>query len=402
MIPTRIEDIDADLLHSIIGVAEESVTLDFKRDLPGDERDARKLFIADVCAFANTKGGDLVYGIDQDDDGVAGALVGHAFNPDDLITRLTNVLADGLEPRLQGVRMKDVLLADGGRVLVVRVPRAFAGIHRSARDGHFWVRDSKSNRQLDVAGITNRMREVLGREDLVASFFAARYAAILGETYPLKLDDGPKLVVHILPARDFLSGEEVDLSPLEEAGSTPISPASNSTHVVQTHEGLVHLSNYRNGSVRAATLLFRSGVTEAISTLGFHQFPNNGDRFLAFDDIENDLSRFLQAMFPVASQHLTGGWPITVRAAIVGAHGVRVLPGSRALRIDLDVDDRPRVTVHSAALSLPDLFLTAPPENLLRALRPMFDRLWQSWGLPRSYSYEDREGDVLVYAGKPI
>lgn len=401
MIPARIEDIDANVLNDLVGVAEESATLDFKRDLPGDDREERKRFVADVCALANTRGGDLVYGIEEQDDGIAGSVHGHAFNPDDVIPRLTNVLADNLEPRLQGVRMKDVQLANGSRALVIRVPRAFSGVHRSLRDCHFHVRDSKSNRQLDVAGITNRMRELLGREDLVSSFFARRYAAVVGQTYPIKLDEGPKLVIHILPARDFLAGEEVDLAPLSRVGTVPVAPRGNSVSVVPTQDGLMHLSNYRQGSVRAATLLLRSGVAEAVSTLRVQQFQE-GESFVAFEDVEGAASSYLSAMLIPATRVLTGGWPVTVRVSIVGAQELRFLPGERMMRINLDVDEQPRVTVYASVLTLPDLYLERQPENLLAQLRPLFDRLWQSWGLRRSFSYEDRPDGLLTYGGRPI
>ena len=72
MIPVPIDDIDADALARLLGVAEESVSLDFKRDLPGANREATKEFIADVCALANTRGGDLVYGIDENAEGFPG------------------------------------------------------------------------------------------------------------------------------------------------------------------------------------------------------------------------------------------------------------------------------------------------------------------------------------------
>jgi predicted HTH transcriptional regulator len=68
MIPTVLNLITAENIQSLVDNAvEEGVTLDFKRDLPGDDRDSRKEFVADVCAMANTKGGDLVYGVDEED-----------------------------------------------------------------------------------------------------------------------------------------------------------------------------------------------------------------------------------------------------------------------------------------------------------------------------------------------
>jgi predicted HTH transcriptional regulator len=105
MIPVRIQDAAVADLEVLVGASEEGSTLDFKRDLLGDDRDSRKEFIADVSALANTKGGALVYGIDEDAHGRAGALAPHEFNADAVITALSNALADNLEPRLRGVAM---------------------------------------------------------------------------------------------------------------------------------------------------------------------------------------------------------------------------------------------------------------------------------------------------------
>jgi hypothetical protein len=397
MIRARLQDATLADLEALVGVAEEGVTLDFKRDLPGDDRDSRKEFIADVCALANTKGGDLIYGIDEDAAGRAGALVPHAFNPDAVITALSNVLADNLEPRLHGVAMRAFEVGARGNVLVIRVPRTFSGIHRSLRDGHFWIRESRSKRHLDISGITNRMREMFGREDLVADFFAKRYAAVLGETYPVSLDPGVKVMMHILPSRDFLSGEERDLSAFSQPGSMYVPPNTRSSECSATFEGMLHLSNFRNGASRAASQIFRSGVVEGVCSLGILP-PEH--QFFALESIEDACVAYLQSVLPLATQHLTGGWPVTVRISLLGIQGLRGLPRDRNLRIQLDVDERPPVRVHSPVLSLPDLLIEQTPVSYPAVLRGTFDRLWQAWGFPRSFSLEDRDGAV-VWRGQP-
>jgi hypothetical protein len=263
MIPKPLLEIsEADLAVLIANRQEESATLEFKRDLVGADRDSTKEFIADVCAMANTKGGDLIFGVQEDTEGCAASLAPIQFNPDEVITRLTNILNDGLEPKLHGVVMRAVPLAAGGLALVLRIPRSYSGIHRSARDAHFWVRETRSKRSLDVPGIVSRVGDLIGREDRVADFFARRYAAIGTGAYPLKLKEGPKLVVHIVPTRDILAGEEVDLSRVEEAGEFVVMPGNRSSVSTYTFEGVLqhHTPNEQDGTIRAATLVFRSGV----------------------------------------------------------------------------------------------------------------------------------------------
>ncbi|SEF13838.1 Putative DNA-binding domain-containing protein [Burkholderia sp. WP9] len=64
---------EADLQTLIDHGVRESRTLDYKRDWPAD-RDARTELAKDVCAFANTMGGDLVFGM-REEGGAAAAIV---------------------------------------------------------------------------------------------------------------------------------------------------------------------------------------------------------------------------------------------------------------------------------------------------------------------------------------
>lgn len=78
MIPNSIDRISVEDLQRLIDSrAEETPTLEFKRDLP--KEDSRKEFIADICALANSKGGDIIFGIEEMD-GFADKLVPHTFN----------------------------------------------------------------------------------------------------------------------------------------------------------------------------------------------------------------------------------------------------------------------------------------------------------------------------------
>jgi hypothetical protein len=65
----------ADIDRLVEGAVEESNQLDFKEAPVGPTRDDKKEFVADVCAFANTSGGDLVFGIREDGAGAAHEVV---------------------------------------------------------------------------------------------------------------------------------------------------------------------------------------------------------------------------------------------------------------------------------------------------------------------------------------
>ncbi len=66
MVEQPIDAIDeAALQYMIDNQVSEGRDLEFKRELPGGGDEASREFLADVTAFANAQGGDIVYGMDE-------------------------------------------------------------------------------------------------------------------------------------------------------------------------------------------------------------------------------------------------------------------------------------------------------------------------------------------------
>src|SRR6266508_3467125 len=91
-------DLREEDLLTLIGTASEGRVIDFKRDPIGTSDDAKREFLADVSSFANTVGGHVVIGMDEDE-GIASNLLGIDVPDVDAETlRLENILRDGLDP----------------------------------------------------------------------------------------------------------------------------------------------------------------------------------------------------------------------------------------------------------------------------------------------------------------
>ncbi|MEX3845617.1 helix-turn-helix domain-containing protein [Paraburkholderia sp. BR10882] len=123
MIPlAKLEDVNEAIIQRLIDDAfRESRTLDFKAQLDLT-RDGKQALAEDVCAFANTVGGDLVFGI-REDGGVATQIVPlHIADLDEQLLALTNFLRDAVEPRVTTSLLSHAVpLAQGGHVVVLRV-----------------------------------------------------------------------------------------------------------------------------------------------------------------------------------------------------------------------------------------------------------------------------------------
>src|SRR5260370_25111648 len=130
MISKRLEEIgEPDLDHLLANGVTEGKTIDYKKALPGNSDSDKKEFLADVSSFANTTGGDLLFGIDE----AQGAPIGIPGlvlpDPDLEVRRLDSIFNDGLEPPItftaRGIRRNGKL-----PVLIVMAERTLVGPHR--------------------------------------------------------------------------------------------------------------------------------------------------------------------------------------------------------------------------------------------------------------------------------
>lgn len=66
MIPKDIKQIiQSDIQELIDNSVPEGKTIEYKRELPKKSDKAKKEFLADVSSFANSSGGDLILGIEE-------------------------------------------------------------------------------------------------------------------------------------------------------------------------------------------------------------------------------------------------------------------------------------------------------------------------------------------------
>lgn len=121
-----------EVLEALIASAiPEGQTLEYKRAITLDTPQAKLEFCADVAAFANASGGEIVFGMAEDGDGKAKALTPLTdFGRDQTERRLRQILDAHVEPAVPGVIFEPVELSSGNIVLVLRCP--VVGIGRTA------------------------------------------------------------------------------------------------------------------------------------------------------------------------------------------------------------------------------------------------------------------------------
>jgi hypothetical protein len=168
-------------------------------------KDGRQALAEDVCAFANTVGGDLVFGMAvatfDGDSAVASGI--RPIVVDDLdaeLLKLTSFLRDAVEPRVTTTLLSHALpLAGGGHVVVLRVSASPNAPHRVVRGGQFYLRNSVGKEPMDILAIRTAVSFADGLVERATIFRNDRLARLARNAGSAPLLLGPRLVVHVAP-----------------------------------------------------------------------------------------------------------------------------------------------------------------------------------------------------------
>jgi predicted HTH transcriptional regulator len=136
----QLEDIDSLTQNRV----SESLYIDFKSAPIGTTDEDKREFVADVTAFANASGGDIIFGVTTQE-GAASHAPGIALvDPDKEKLRLAELIRSGTERRLSYFDMKWLAMGGQKGILIVRVPRSWGAPHRVTLRGHdkFYIRNT--------------------------------------------------------------------------------------------------------------------------------------------------------------------------------------------------------------------------------------------------------------------
>jgi hypothetical protein len=380
MIPKPIDSItkaDVDLL--IVNGVGEGREIEYKGDLPtGTEEDKRE-FLADISSFANASGGDLIYGVHADK-GVPVAANGVPMsNPDQVILLLDNVIRDGIEPRINGIRIQKVDGFPAGPVLVIRIPRSWSPPHMVTfkNTSRFYIRNNAGKHQMDVSEIRSAFALSESLPEKIRQFRDERIGKIYADEAAVKLQPGGRLVMHLIPLASFASGFQVDVT---KAPTTALPLLYDGGFDLRHNlDGLLSFSYRReDGTHDKYTLLFRSGRIEAVNTGVI--WPQEKVRYLS-----SRLDMFLLNALRTYLHTLKGLGvppPFVLMLTILGAKGT-------FLFVDPRIFHRCPAPIDRDVLLLPDQLVETYEPDIMQILRPVSDALWNAGGFPRCADYDE-------------
>ncbi len=370
-----ITEVDLDLLKAT-GEAEGR-TLDYKLAVHTDAWDFR----ADISALANTSGGHLILGIEEQG-GVPWDIPGLPPSPDSdaVKLRLEQILGSNIEPRLPQIGMRHVPLSNGNWCLVVRVPASWAQPHAVVRDQSrkFWARHSSGNYVMDVGQLRLAFTLSANVEERIRDFRIQRLNFLQSAGEGLVRE-----VFHLIPISAFTTATQFDLSSIRKSGRYTSDLTRWGTASRYTLDGLLFRQVRSGGRVPEGNyaLFFRNGIVEAVETETSDPTDRRPRRFPGFD-YDQRLVENLHRLLSI-QKGLGVAPPIFLLLTFIGVKGWSVWVDTSKYHVD---DPHP---IDRDVLPLTATMIEDYATQLQVFIKDTLDELWQASGWSRSLSYDE-------------
>lgn len=387
MLAKRAADLTfTDIEQLALDKVAESRTLEFKQAVAGASDEAKKEFLADVSAFANANGGDLVYGV-AEDAGTAESVPGLELpDPDAEKRRLGDLIRSGLEPKL--VNFDIEWLPSGGSkgVMVVRVPRSWSMPHRVTLRGHdkFYMRNSTGKHPMNVDELRSAFNLSQTVFDRLERFRGERLNKIASDQGSIAVPKGAKVVFHVLPLISF--AESLDIRVGDYTGV--ILPLGGyGGHHRYTSEGFALCSGQIDFETapQAYSMIFRSGVIECVASIGYEK---EHGKMVQLRAIERDLEKiFPSCLYLLNQQGIEPPVVLSLSLVDIAGHRAAMRPEAGVLSYPC----RQESVIFDEQVMTKDE-LAAPTMTILKRV---IDTMWNAFGVAASPSY-DRVGNWIA------
>lgn len=357
------------------GISEHE-RLEFKRDSYG--ANAGNELRKDVSAMANTSGGMIVIGIDEQDGCASGISPVIDEEADAHELRVSQILSSGFDPAIYGWSVKSIS-ADEGHCLVIDVPRSLTGPHRVTAQGRnrFFKRAGTMVYEPSTSEIRSMMTTFEAAKAEFVRFRDDRITMHLTEQDELEIDrETPTMFVHIAPV---FCADSIDLSHLSAVASeTPrlAPPGTEGFRAGFNADGFYFIRT--DTPPTGASQLWRSGRYEATKARMSPHDVTKYSHVLPARWVEEALEHWLPERLKALSQLGAGGpWFVALSFVRVRDKIVRAFDWQPQF-----LEDETGRPLRRDVMHLPICRIDHAEIQTNEALRPALDALWQAGGKP--------------------
>lgn len=387
MIQKKLSEITKDDLKQLIdNQVIEGKTLEYKSILPTNGDEDKKEFLADVSSLANTDGGDLIFGISEDKKEIKQDFGIEMLNADTEIQRLENMIRDGISPRID-VDLQMVDVGDKKSVLIIRVKPSLNSPHRVIfkNSNRFFKRNSNGKYEMDVFELKNAFGANGNLIDSIREFRRKRVFDLKANSGPVRLENVDSfLTVHIVPLSGIVDSNKLTSKQLLDLKEhrLELRPLYASGWNTRINLDGVCAYSMNNGKTSSYTQIFRNGSTEGFDSLMIAPRSAYGEtdvKKIPMVAIERKLIDFVQKSLELLKK-LEVEPPYFIFITLTGIKGYIIQSSNWAI----DNEE-----ISESDIYLPEVVINDFEEDVAKALRPVFDMVWNASGSSRSYGYDE-------------
>ena len=378
-----------DIEQLVVNQVEESITLDYKEQMPSSKKD----FLADVVAMLNTEGGWLVFGVREARDeqgrsaGVPQDIVGiETENWDTEKQRLESWIRDHIHPRPLGVRVR--LLQEEGsnerKVAIVHVPRSVLAPHafKIERGYRFYRRGDGGNYPMAIEEIRQAFLLSESWLERAEAFRRNRVALIDSEDSPIRMSGDAKMFVHLVPLGWRRHALPVGENLLYEKARN-LGTLSGGVWFRHNFDGLL-LYRKANHEIDSYVQIFRNGRIEACDSGMLEKVKEHKEKYGVYLIpsllLEENLLKFLQRALTFL-QEFEVQLPVALFLTLTHVRNYAI-PYREHFFVGYVPIDRDKLFFFPQIIKDFDV-----PADVL--LRPILDALWNASGYPRDFFYDE-------------
>jgi hypothetical protein len=368
-----------DLIYLIQNQILEGKDIEYKSELPGNSDQDKKEFLADVSSFCNTNGGDLIYGITEND-GIPTEVIGFNIESiDESLRRLDSIIQAGIKPRFL-YHLKFIQIDNSDKkILVIRIEKSWNSPHQIVfnNDSKFHARNSAGKYQLDLAELRSLFNYSQNLQDEIKSFINNRVLQIEGNNMPILFNGIAKIVLHLIPLETFKEHFKIDIESIERNPLLrPIYASTYNTHI--NFDGRLFYSKDSSNNAYTYTQVYRNGVIEAVDAGMLANDDEESENRIASIAYEKTLIESVNRYIKFYNDQGFNA-PIALSLCLLNVKGYKMSTSGFSYRtklIDRDMLFLPNVLVEA---------LDTPAEKILK---PLFDLIWNACGYPKSENFD--------------
>ncbi|MHB1016068.1 MAG: AlbA family DNA-binding domain-containing protein [Desulfurivibrionaceae bacterium] len=381
MLRQNVADISLVEIQNLIanGICEGK-HIEYKSELPGNSDSDKIKFLAAVSSFANSSGGDIIYGIKEERGKPISADGVIVDNIDQEKLRLEQIIRNGIEPSIPNINIQTLHIENDRYIVVIRPHKSWNSPHRVSLKGHskFYGRNSAGRYPFDVSELKSSFLLTENITNRIRNFKAERITAVYSNSTPFPLRNGARVMMHFLPLSAF---SQPELLSIEECRSQqgklrPLGASGWNSRI--NLDGFLNYGGGVDGSAcDAYAQLYRTGVIETVSIIE----PWNDQLIIPSTWIEEQILYTIPLYIQIY-QDIGIQTPFFVFLTFIGVKEYNFAVGSRMF---------PQLkTIDRDLIQLPEITIETYDVEAQKILKPLFDMVWNAWGYDKCYSYNDK------------